>query len=179
MLYLTYYSSPLGQIMLTSDGNNITGLWIEGQKYFAATVNDRLLEESDLPIFTVAKKWLDNYFQGQRPDISDLPLAPEGGEFRQAVWKILCKIPYGELTTYGDIAKKIAKQMNKTTVSSQAVGGAIGHNPIAIIIPCHRVVGKNGSLAGYAGGIDKKIKLLKLEGVDMSTLFVPQKGTSL
>ena len=122
---------------------------------------------------------LDRYFAGEKPEISELPLAPIGGEFRQAVWKILCEIPYGQVTTYGEIAKKIAAQRNRKTMSAQAVGGAVGHNPISIIIPCHRVVGSNGSLTGYAGGIDLKIKLLEHEGVDLSKFFVPKKGTAL
>jgi methylated-DNA-[protein]-cysteine S-methyltransferase len=165
--------------MLTSDGDSLTGLWIEGQKYFARTATGEMTEKPSLPIFVLARKWLDKYFKGQRPAIMDLPLAPKGGEFRQAVWQILCEIPYGGLVTYGDIAKRIAGQMNKASMSSQAVGGAVGHNPISIIIPCHRVVGTNGSLTGYAGGIDKKVKLLEHEGVDMSRLFMPQKGTAL
>jgi methylated-DNA-[protein]-cysteine S-methyltransferase len=125
------------------------------------------------------KKWLDRYFDGEKPDLSELPLAPTGGEFRRMVWDILCEIPYGEVVTYGDIAKKMAQKMKRKSMSSQAVGGAVGHNPISIIIPCHRVVGSNGSLTGYAGGIDKKIKLLELEGADISSLFVPTKGTAL
>ncbi len=178
MAYSTDYLSPVGKIMLTSDGENITGLWIEKQKYFAATV-EKITENNNLPVFGAAKKWLDKYFGGQKPAISGLPLAPEGGEFRQEVWKILCEIPYGEVVTYGDIAKKIAQKRGKVRMSSQAVGGAVGHNPISIVIPCHRVVGAAGNLTGYAGGIDKKIKLLEIEGVDMSNLFVPKKGTAL
>ena len=138
-----------------------------------------MTEKDDLPVFTAIKNWLDKYFAGQKPAISDLPLAPIGGAFRKAVWDILCEIPYGEYITYGDIAKTMAARMGKASMSSQAVGGAVGHNPISIIIPCHRVVGANGSLTGYAGGISKKIKLLEHEGVDMSKLFVPTKGTAL
>ena len=119
------------------------------------------------------------YFAGGRPPVAELPLAPVGGEFRQAVWKILCDIPYGEVTTYGEIARKMAARGNRRSMSAQAVGGAVGHNPISIIIPCHRVVGAGGSLTGYAGGIAAKIRLLKLEGVDMSRLFMPKKGTAL
>lgn len=125
------------------------------------------------------KKWLDRYFNGEKPKISEIDLSPKGSEFAKKVWEILCKIPYGEVTTYGEIAKKIAKTMNKDKMSAQAVGGAVGHNPISIIIPCHRVVGSNGSLTGYAGGIDKKISLLKHEGVDMTNLYVPIKNISL
>ena len=179
MLYSTHYSSPLGLIMLASDGDNLVGLWFEGQKYFAGTVVEEITEKPDLPVFAAAQYWLDKYFTCQKPAISGLPLAPEGGSFRRAVWDILCDIPYGEVITYGEIAKKMAARMNKVNMSAQAIGGAVGHNPISIIIPCHRVVGSNGSLTGYAGGISKKIKLLEHEGVDMSRLFVPTQGTAL
>lgn len=179
MFYSTHYSSPLGLLMLASDGDNLIGLWIEGQKYFGGTVDEDMTEEDDLPVLTATRNWLDKYFAGQKPSISDLPLAPFGGAFRKAVWDILCEIPYGEYITYGNIAKKMATRMGKASMSSQAVGGAVGHNPISIIIPCHRVIGANGSLTGYAGGISKKIKLLEHEGVDMSRLFVPTKGTAL
>lgn len=179
MLYSTHYSSPLGSVMLASDGDNLVGLWLEGQKHFAGTVAEEITERPDLPVLAAAQHWLDTYFTGQKPAISDLPLAPAGGAFRRAVWDILCEIPYGEVTTYGEIAKKVAVQMNRVSMSAQAVGGAVGHNPISIIIPCHRVVGTNGSLTGYAGGIGNKIKLLEHEGVDMSRLFVPAQGTAL
>ena len=179
MIYSTDYSSPLGQVLLASDGKNLIGLWLEGQKYFSGTVEEEMTVKNDLPVFAAAKKWLDMYFAGKRPNISKLPLAPRGGEFRKAVWQVLCDIPYGEFTTYGQIAKTIAAKNGRGKMSAQAVGGAVGHNPISIIIPCHRVVGSNGSLTGYAGGIDKKIKLLELEGIDMSGMFVPKKGTAL
>lgn len=179
MLYSTQYSSPLGSIMLASDGDNLVGLWLEGQKYFAGTVAEETRERPDLPLFAAVQQWLDRYFAGRKPPISDVPLAPTGGAFRRAVWDILCKIPYGEVTTYGEIAQKIAVQMNRVSMSAQAVGGAVGHNPISIVIPCHRVVGAQGSLTGYAGGISTKIKLLEHEGVDMSRLFVPAQGTAL
>ncbi|MDQ7096275.1 methylated-DNA--[protein]-cysteine S-methyltransferase [Desulfosporosinus sp. PR] len=179
MIYSTHYSSPIGSILLACNGESLVGLWMEGQKYFADTVKEAMSENSNLPIFTATKNWLDKYFAGQKPAISDLPLAPKGGSFRSAVWDMLCEIPYGEVITYGDIAKKMAVKMNKASMSSQAVGGAVGHNPISIIIPCHRVVGTSGSLTGYAGGLDKKIKLLELEGVDISKLFKPSKGTAL
>lgn len=120
---------------------------------------------------------MEDYFAGKKPDLSRLSLAPIGGEFRQQVWRILTEIPYGELTTYGNIAKEVAKRMGKDRMSAQAVGGAVGHNPISIIIPCHRVIGSNKSLTGYAGGIEKKVDLLKHEGVDMTGLFIPKKGT--
>ena len=179
MYYSTTYPSLVGTITLACDGKNLVGLWVAGQKYHGDTIPEAMLENNDMPIFDAAKKWLDRYFAGERPDISELPLAPIGSEFRQGVWDILCEIPYGKVITYGDISKRMAAKMNKESVSSQAVGGAVGHNPISIIIPCHRVVGSNGSLTGYAGGIHTKVKLLELEGVDMSRLFVPTKGTAL
>lgn len=179
MIYSTYYSSPVGSIMLASDGENLIGLWLDGQKYFAATVTDKIIEKNDLPVFNIICKWLDNYFSGKNPSIFDLPLKPNGSEFRKQVWKILCDIPYGQTITYGEIAKILAKQMNKPGMSSQAVGGAVGHNPISIIIPCHRVIGTNGSLTGYAGGISKKIKLLEHEGIDTKSYFIPTSGTAL
>ena len=179
MYYSSTYSSPLGLLTLASDGERLTGLWLEGQKYFGKTIPEALSAEEGLPVFDITGKWLDRYFAGEKPAISELPLSPIGGEFRQGVWNILCDIPYGQLITYGDIARKMAKKMNRERMSSQAVGGAVGHNPIAIIIPCHRVVGSNGSLTGYAGGISRKIKLLELEGCDISRLSVPAKGTAL
>lgn len=179
MYYSTYYSSPVGRILLVGSDENLTGLWIDGQKYFAASAPPHeITQKNDLPLFDKTRNWLDEYFGGNRPDISKLTLAPRGSGFRQAVWQILCEIPYGEVVTYGYIAKRLAGQLRKKTMSAQAVGGAVGHNPISIIIPCHRVVGSDGSLTGYAGGIDKKIKLLKHEGVDMSSLFVPSKSTA-
>ncbi|NMB41263.1 MAG: methylated-DNA--[protein]-cysteine S-methyltransferase [Firmicutes bacterium] len=179
MFYATHFVSPLGPMMMVSDGENIVGLWLKKQKYYAATVGNDLIEKDDLPVFAAGKEWLEQYFAGEKPAISQLPLAPAGSEFRKAVWAVLCDIPYGRVTTYGKIAKIIANRMNKKNMSSQAIGGAVGHNPIGIIIPCHRVVGSNGSLTGYAGGIDIKVKLLEHEGVDMSRLFVPKKGTAL
>ena len=178
MYYSTTYSSPMGQIMLAATEDSLVGLWLEGQKYFLGTVTEPLTPNDDLPVFTQTKNWLDRYFNGQKPVIPELPLAPIGGEFRQNVWKLLCAIPYGEVTTYGEIAKQMAALMGRGHMSSQAVGGAVAHNPISIIIPCHRVVGTNGSLTGYAGGVDKKQKLLALEGVDLSQFFIPAKGTA-
>ncbi len=179
MYYSTTCPSPVGAITLACDGENLAGLWLEGQKYFGASIPEAMIEKSDIPVFTAAKDWLNRYFAGEKPAISELPLAPVGSEFRRAVWNILCDIPYGEVITYGDIAKKMAASAGKGSMSGQAVGGAVGHNPISIIIPCHRVVGANGSLTGYAGGIRAKIKLLELEGADMSRLFAPQTGTAL
>lgn len=179
MLYQTTYMSPMGKITLVSDGKELIGLWLENQKYFLGTIKEVITEKHDLEVFDKTITWLEQYFAKEKPVISELPLKPQGSDFRKQVWKILCDIPYGEVITYGDIAKKVAKQMNKKTMSSQAVGGAVGHNPISIIIPCHRVVGTNGSLTGYAGGIDKKITLLKLEGVDLRDFYSSEKGTTL
>lgn len=179
MAYTMRYQSMIGPIMLASDGDSLIGLWMEGQKYFGDTVEEEFVERENLPIFAASRKWLDAYFKGRQPPISDLPLAPRGGEFRQTVWDLLCEIPYGGYTTYGEIAKQVAVRLKKNSMSSQAVGGAVGHNPISIIIPCHRVVGASGSLTGYSGGIGKKIKLLELEGADLSRFFVPGKGTAL
>lgn len=172
MNYLCKIPSPLGLLTLASDGQSLTGLWLDRQKYFAATLDKDSVEE-ELPIFDTAKKWLNQYFRGQEPDFH-LPLAPPGSEFRQAVWQILRAIPYGQVITYGDIAKELERQGNRGTVSARPVGGAVGHNPISILIPCHRVVGANGSLTGYAGGIANKIQLLKLEGVAVEKFSLPK-----
>ncbi len=179
MHYSMTYVSPVGKLLLASDGENITGLWMEGQKYYLENVEGELTDRPGLTIFKAARRWLDDYFEGKKPAISALPLAPQGGEFRRAVWEMLCEIPYGEVTTYGELAKKMAKRAGKSKMSAQATGGAVGHNPISIIIPCHRVVGSNGSLTGFSGGLAKKIKLLEWEGVNMEHLFSPKKGTAL
>lgn len=179
MYYEMKYDSPVGLLTLASDGLNLAGLWMEGQKYFGGTVPGELRPNEELEVFSRAKDWLDRYFNGKKPEPSELPLAPVGGEFRQTVWELLCEIPYGELTTYGQIAREAAKRLQRESMSAQAVGGAVGHNPISIIIPCHRVVGTGGSLTGYAGGLDKKIWLLKHEGVKMDGLTVPARGTAL
>ena len=169
--------SPLGLIFLAADDTGLIGLWFEGQKYFANTLPDKHIPQ-ETEILTEAKKWLDVYFSGEEPKFTP-PLHPTSSVFRQEVWKILLQIPYGQTITYGEIARRIAVMKNTSHMSAQAVGGAVGHNEISIIIPCHRVVGTNGSLTGYAGGIDKKISLLKLEHTDMSRLFIPKKGTAL
>ena len=174
MTYTYHYDSPLGGITLSSNGTELTGLWFEKQKYFASSLNTEMVENSDLKVFQDTKSWLERYFSNKKPEITELPLAPAGSDFRKAVWEILCEIPYGKVTTYGEISKKIAKQMKKSTMSAQAIGGAVGHNPISIIIPCHRVIGANGNLTGYAGGLDLKIKLLEHEGVDLTKMFLPK-----
>ena len=152
------YASLLGTLTLASDGKAITGLWIAGQKYFAAGIPTNLPVCADLPVFLQARDWLDRYFAGERPLPGELPLAPQGSAFGQRVWDVLLEIPYGQTMTYGEIARRIGCK------SAQAVGGAVGHNPISIIIPCHRVLGSDGSLTGYAGGVDKKIWLFAHEG---------------
>ena len=177
MTFIQYYDSPLGRILLVADEIGLTGLWFEGQKYYAAQLPEAHTEQ-ETPILAEAKRWLDIYFTGKEPDF--LPsLHPIGSVFRQAVWEILLQIPYGQTMTYGEIARQIAAQKGLARMSAQAVGGAVGHNEISVIIPCHRVVGTNGSLTGYAGGIDKKMRLLELEHADLHGFFVPKKGTAL
>lgn len=177
MEYIHHYESPLGAITMASDGEALIGLWFDGQKYFADCLESEY-EEKMLPIFEQADQWLSIYFSGQQPDFTPM-LSMKTTEFRKAVWEIMLSIPYGKTMTYGEIADRIAKQKGLQKMSAQAVGGAVGHNSISLIIPCHRVVGTNGSLTGYAGGIEKKVKLLELEGADMGSFFVPKKGTAL
>lgn len=179
MFYLCNYSSPVGLIALASQQNKLVGAWFEGQKYFGEFTYAEKQKQPNLPIFNMTKLWLDDYFAGKKPTIQKLPLVLQGSAFRHLVWDILCQIPYGEVITYGNIAKQIAQKTNIARMSSQAVGCAVGHNPISIIIPCHRVIGAKGNLTGYAGGIDKKIALLKLENIDISQLVMPTKGTIL
>ena len=177
MDYTYHYHSPLGGITLSSNGTELTGLWFDGQKYFG-DILQKEQEEKSLPIFEQTVHWLDIYFSGKAPDFTP-PLLMKTTPFRKAVWEILLTIPFGKTMTYGAIADRIAEQKGLPNMSAQAVGGAVGHNSISLIIPCHRVVGTNGSLTGYAGGIDKKIQLLTLEKTDMSSLFVPKEGTAL
>lgn len=177
-MYKTYYSSPLGQILLISDDDNLLALKLECHRFYDKFEASDLVQKDDLGVFKNTKLWLDNYFAGKAPDIEELPLSPAGSKFRQDVWNILCKIPYGEVITYGEIAKKLSHNTD-IKMSAQAVGGAVGHNPISIIIPCHRVVGANNNLTGYGGGIKNKIKLLKLEKVDVDQFHIPTSGTAL
>ncbi|MDR1666488.1 MAG: methylated-DNA--[protein]-cysteine S-methyltransferase [Bacteroidales bacterium] len=164
MEYIHKIKSPVGLLVVSSDGQNISGLWMEGQKYFARTLEKDVLEQN-LPIFENVREWLDIYFSGREPDFMP-PLIPKGSSFQQSIWNNLRKIPYGQTTTYGELAKQFALENKGKCSSARAVGTAVGHNPISILIPCHRVIGKNGSLTGYAGGIDTKIKLLQLEGIN-------------
>ena len=163
MIYTCKYKSPLGEILLAADEIGLTGLWFEGQKYFANTLPDeRISQETE--ILSEAKKWLDIYFSGEKPTFTP-PLHPAGSTFRQAVWQILSEIPYGQTITYGEIASKIAERENISHMSAQAVGGAVGHNEISIIIPCHRVLGKKCEITGFGGGLPAKRFLLKLENI--------------
>lgn len=158
------YSSPLGKMTMASDGKALTGLWFDGQKYFGAGFleDKRNYEQKELPVFEETIRWLDLYFRGKEPDF--LPeLSLRGTEFRKEIWKLLLEIPYGKTTTYGELAEKIAKKKGLLAMFAQAVGGAVGHNPVSILVPCHRVVGSDGSLTGYAGGMEKKLALLTLE----------------
>lgn len=164
-MYVHHYNSPLGGITVAAEGKAITGLWFDGQKYFGSTLPSECTEKS-LPVFDLADLWLDMYFGGKVPDFTP-PLFLRGTDFRMAVWEILLKIPYGKTVTYGEIAAEIAGQRNVPKMSAQAVGNAVGRNPISLIIPCHRVVGADGSLTGYAGGTDKKARLLELEKADI------------
>ena len=168
MQYTTTYHSPIGGILLAADK---TGLWFDGEKFYAHNL-DPDHEEREIPVLSDTKHWLDLYFSGREPDFMP-PLHVIGSPFQMEVWEILRKIPYGETTTYGEIARQIAVKRGLAHMSAQAVGGAVGHNPISIIIPCHRVVGANGNLTGYAGGINTKIKLLEHEKVDISRFFIP------
>lgn len=177
MIYTQHYDSPLGGILLAADETGLTGLWFDGEKYYA----DNLAAEHearDTQALGAVKRWLDVYFAGKEPDFLP-PLHPIGSAFRQEVWQLLLEIPYGQTTTYGALARRLAERRGLRHMSAQAVGGAVGHNEISILIPCHRVVGTSGSLTGYAGGIDKKLSLLRLEQADLSGFFVPTKGTAL
>lgn len=179
MTFTQVYDSPLGDMLLATDEQGLVGLWFMGQKYFADSLaSPKECIEHETPALVETKCWLDVYFAGREPDFLP-PLHPTGTPFQHAVWDILLQIPYGQITTYGAIARQIATGRGAEHMSAQAVGSAVGRNHISIIIPCHRVVGSNGSLTGYAGGIDKKIRLLELERTDTSKLFAPKHGTAL
>lgn len=174
MIFQTTLPSPVGALTLASDGRALTGLWLAGQKYYPKALEAE--DQPELPVFLQAKTWLDAYFQ--RAPLPPLPpLAPQGSPFRQAVWRLLREIPYGETVTYGHLAQTL--QAAGIPASPQAVGGAVGHNPISILIPCHRVLGRGGSLTGYAGGVEKKRFLLELEGHAPESLVTPRRGTAL
>lgn len=164
MIFRATYESPLGTLTMSSEGETLIGLWMETQIYFSSTVKEEMVPKEDLSLFSEVKRWLNRYFSGEKPVPAELPLSPRGSSFQREVWKMLCEIPYGGWITYGEIAKSIALKRENKKMSPQAVGGAVGHNPISIIIPCHRVLGAGGRLTGYTGGLDKKIRLLEHEG---------------
>lgn len=165
MIYTKHYDSPLGELLLAADEVGLTGVWFDEDKYYGENI-DTEHTERETPVLKEASRWLDIYFSGRNPGFTP-PLHPVGTSFRMAVWKILLEIPYGTTTTYGEIARRIAADRGIDKMSAQAVGGAVGHNEISIIIPCHRVIGSDGSLTGYASGLDKKIGLLKLEHISI------------
>lgn len=162
MEYIHLCRSPLGPITLSGDGEALTGLWFQGQKYFGSTLSGRE-EEGSLPVFDRTEEWLELYFSGRDPGFLP-PLRPQGTPFRRAVWELLLTIPYGQTVTYGQLAQELAGRTGRGSMSARAVGGAVGRNPISLLIPCHRVLGAAGSLTGYAGGTDRKLRLLELEG---------------
>ena len=188
--YTSQYDSPLGMITVACDDEAIIGLWFNGQRHFGNILPSETVEigENEHCTLTVgckaralleeARRWLDVYFSGQEPDFLP-PLRYDSTPFRKAVCDLMLTIPYGKTMTYGEIADMIATERGVEKMSAQAVGGAVGHNPISLMIPCHRVVGTNGSLTGYGGGINRKVKLLELENADMTDLFIPKKGTAL
>lgn len=177
MKYTSHYTSPFGDILLAADDEGLTGLWFEGHRYYGDHL-DPSHQDLETPAIQEAKNWLDTYFSGQNPKTTP-PLHIIGSDFQKEICDIMLQIPFGQVRTYGDIAQEIAKKRGIKQMSSRAVGGAVGHNPVSIIVPCHRVVGANGNLTGYGGGIDRKIKLLTLEGVDMSQFYVPKHGSAL
>lgn len=172
MLYYTNYQSPLGQILLLATDEALVGTWLPGQ-----TPDQKLLAQAcqreRAPLLVWGCAWLDRYFCGLCPTPEELPLAPQGSLFRQKVWRRLCEIPYGQLVTYGQLAREMTVQ-ESGKMSAQAIGGAVGHNPISLIIPCHRVIGANGNLVGYGGGLALKKRLLKYEGIDIRNLRDPK-----
>lgn len=165
MIYSTTYASPIGQLFLAANDQTLTGLWLENQKYFGASANEPWIRDDSLPVFSLCINWLDAYFGGEKPDARDFLQLPPGSPFRQEVWKLLLEIPYGQVVTYKALARKVAAIQKRPHMSSQAVGGAVAHNPISILIPCHRVIGSDGSLTGYAGGLERKKWLLSHEGI--------------
>ena len=174
MKYFTISNSPIGRILMMSDGENLNALEAIGRRNIAL---NGLAEKKDLPVFKSTYLWLKKYFSGGNPPISSVPIKPlEGTPFQKIIWEILLEIPYGSTITYGEIAREAARRLGKLKMSAQAVGQAVGQNPISIIIPCHRVIGANGNLTGYNGGIDVKIKLLEIEGIDTSRMSYPAKN---
>lgn len=172
-IYKGYYNSPLGKIILLATSNHLIGLWFDGSKYVEKLENMPCLFITN-DILEKTKSWLDQYFQSEEPDPRIIPILLKGTSFCMEVWQEILSVPYGKTITYGQIAKKIALAHNIKSMSAQAVGSAVGHNPISIIVPCHRIVGKNNKLTGYAGGLDKRVELLKLEKHDISKFSMPK-----
>ena len=164
MIYMGRYDSPLGPITLAGEDGALTGLWFDGQKYFGAGLPAGT-PEGEPPVFRQVRAWLDRYFRGEDPGPTP-PLAPAGTAFQRAVWEVLREIPYGRTATYGQVAQAAGRGLGRNT-SPRAAGSAVGRNPISLLIPCHRVVGAGGSLTGYAGGLERKEALLKLEGAEI------------
>lgn len=179
MYFYSNYDSMVGKLTIACNENSIVGLWLDNQRYYMDVLQGYEYQQKETEVIQLAEKWLDKYFNNEKPAISELPIEFIGSDFRIQVWKNLTKIPYGKVITYGDIAKEIAKEKGIKVMSAQAVGGAVSRNPISIIVPCHRVVGANGNLTGYSGGVKIKTKLLEFEGADMSKLYIPTKGTAL
>ena len=168
MVFISSAATPVGRILLAQEGEGLVGAWLEGQRYYMAGFDPNEAKSSETPLLTQAKRWLNDYFAGKRPNPSALPLTPCGTPFRQAVWQLLCQIPYGQTVTYGQLARQMAAVRGGACPSARAVGSAVGHNPLSFIIPCHRVVGADGCLTGYAGGLDTKARLLSHEGVRLT-----------
>lgn len=174
MFYRTYYSSPIGTLTLFSDGENLIEVRFPKDRHFPVKAIEETIIDDNLEIFNKTRNWLDRYFNGEKPNLNELQIKFVGSDFRKKVWEELCNIPYGEVVTYKDIARKISP-----TMSAQAVGVAVGYNPICIIVPCHRVIGVKNNLVGFGGGLDTKKWLLKHEGIDISKMITPTKGNAL
>lgn len=176
--YTIYDAGGIGPLTLASAQGRLVGCWFENDRHFGYGVSEMMTRADDDPVLCEACAWLDRYFAGKRPDPAKLPLGARGTEFQRRVWAELRRIPYGATTTYGAIAAELARSSGHPE-SSRAVGGAVGRNPLCVIVPCHRVVGASGSLTGFGGGIPRKVKLLEHEGVDVSRLTIPARGTAL
>lgn len=163
MLYQQSYHSPLGELTLVSNETALVGLWFKGQKYYQATITGQSVQLQETPVLKQVTRWLDAYFLSKKPSPTEIPLFPQVTAFRRAVLAVLQEVPYGQTRTYGQIAQTLATRLHRRSLSAQAVGGAVGHNPIALLIPCHRIIGSTGKLTGYAAGLAKKAQLLELE----------------
>ena len=173
-----YETGLIGKLILASDGEALVGCWFENDRFAGFDAAGPLEPCEDLPVFVAARAWLDRYFAGKRPDPAELPLKPSGTPFQLEVWRMLGDIPYGQTVTYGDIARRFEAERGRR-MSAQAVGGAVGRNPLCVIVPCHRVMGAGGNLTGFGGGIPTKVRLLEHEKADMQGFYVPKKGSAL